>query len=809
MKRILLILFTIATVPITSFAQTSSDTCIAADSATPITSSGVYTVSAINGTAPTPVCPSNSSTASNGEWYRYTPSNDYFVTISSNLAQNGNKDTRLHIYSGPCSNLQCVTGNDDNGTNFLSTASFSAEAGQTYYIAWDNYWSVNTFDFEVIETYNPPTISFTTASITAPGSDRGAVDMNGDFLDDIVSISSTSLTINYQQNNNSFVKVTYPIESSFCYNYSASWSMAAGDYDRNGYNDLVYGNSSGAQIVKANNSGNGYSVSFVSDDVFTQRTNFVDLNNDGNLDVFICDDTAPNEYLINQGVTNYDVLVECVIGQSATGSVTIDSGSSGSIDGITVNGVQIMSGSVSFDTDIETTASLVADNIINFNSSPNYYASSSNNVIIITSELESDLYNGYVVSASSSTFAFTEENLQGGVTEVRDYESQSITALELWEGDDPSAPIIGGLGVYASGGNYGSVWVDYDNDGDSDLFIAKCGGETERRKNQLFRNNGNLSFTDVSVATNMDDPISTWSSAWGDYDSDGDMDCFVGSSLTAEAHKLMQNDNGIFNEITAAAGLDVFTDKGHENQAFDFNNDGYIDIFSNGNILINDGDGTFTILPIGSPHEGAVGDLNNDGFLDIFNTQVYYNNGNSNNWLKVVLVGTASNVNGIGARIEVSSPSFNNSSSKKAQIRDVHSAQGFAYMSTLNSHFGLGTDTAINTVTIYWPSGTVDIVVNPNINETLVVTEGETLSLESASVNDLILYPNPTKGLLNINANYGFENAIYSVFDITGRRVLNGKYNSNTIDVSELSSGNYILRIINNGVIKTDKFIKQ
>jgi len=172
------------------------------------------------------------------------------------------------------------------------------------------------------------------------------------------------------------------------------------------------------------------------------------------------------------------------------------------------------------------------------------------------------------------------------------------------------------------------------------------------------------------------------------------------------------------------------------------------------------------VFPLSSPHEGAVGDLNNDGFLDIFNSQVYYNDGNSNNWLKVCLTGTTSNINGIGARIEVSSPSFNSASSKKAQIRDVRSAQGFAYMSTLNTHFGIDSDSSIDTVTIYWPSGTVDIFVNPSINTSLCVTEGETLSLESTITNDLLLYPNPTNGLLNLNADYGFENAVYSVFDI-------------------------------------------
>jgi len=681
MKKVLLILCAIGIIPIVSFGQTSSNSCSDANSATPITSAGIYNVDAIDGDAPNPICTETVTSASNGEWFKYSPSADYFVTVNSNLSDNGSKDTRVHIYSGSCASLQCVAGNDDSG-GFLSTTTFSVSAGQSYYIVWDDYWNASDFIFELSETLIPPTVSFTIPSnpISTPGSDRGTVDMNGDFLDDIVSISTSTVTINHQQPDGSFIKTSYGTDGT----YSAAWSMAAGDYDRNGYNDMVYGSSSGAHVVKANDTGTDYSIAATSHSVFTQRTNFADFNNDGNLDIFLCDDTAPNEYFINDG-----------------------------------------------------------------------------------------------------------------------------TSLTLWEGDDPSAPIVEGLGLYSSGGNYGSVWVDYDSDGDSDLFIAKCGGEEARRKNQLFRNNGNLSFTEVSVASNMNDALSTWSSAWGDYDSDGDMDCFVGSSVSAEDHKLMQNNNGVFADITASAGLDVFNDYGHENQPFDFNNDGYIDIFSNGNILINDGDGTFTILSTGIPQEGAVGDLNNDGFLDVFNNSIYYNDANANNWLKVCLTGTDSNINGIGARIEVNSPSFNNSSAKKAQIRDVRSAQGFRYMSTLNSHFGLGADSTINTVTIYWPSGTVDVIINPAINNTLVVTEGETLSTQSTTVTDLILYPNPTKRLLNLNSTLGFENAIYSVFDMTGKRVLNSKFSSNTIDVSELSTGNYILRVINNGVIQTQKFIKQ
>jgi len=86
MKRILLILIVMGFLPIASFGQIdSSNTCLLADSATPISRADVFTVSSVDGTAPTPVCPDNTNTASTGEWYRYITTANYFVTFSSNL----------------------------------------------------------------------------------------------------------------------------------------------------------------------------------------------------------------------------------------------------------------------------------------------------------------------------------------------------------------------------------------------------------------------------------------------------------------------------------------------------------------------------------------------------------------------------------------------------------------------------------------------------------------------------------------------------------------------------------------------------
>ena len=104
----------------------------------------------------------------------------------------------------------------------------------------------------------------------------------------------------------------------------------------------------------------------------------------------------------------------------------------------------------------------------------------------------------------------------------------------------------------------------------------------------------------------------------------------------------------------------------------------------------------------------------------------------------------------------------------------------------------------------------METINNPSIDAVLVVNESNaTLSTQDNFVNDLILYPNPTKSVLNLNTLDNLQDAIYTVFDISGKRVLNARLDSNTIDVSNLSAGHYILRIMSDGSIKNQKFIKQ
>lgn len=140
MRKILLSLLVTATGVL--WAQDTCETAVAV-------TDGTYTVAAVDGTAPTLSCNTGDGTAA--EWYSYTNTTDDYllVTINTDLTVNEGGDTRVSVYSGDCSSLVCVGGADDTDTNYLTTLEVLFPAGETYYIAFDNYWSDEGFDFEM------------------------------------------------------------------------------------------------------------------------------------------------------------------------------------------------------------------------------------------------------------------------------------------------------------------------------------------------------------------------------------------------------------------------------------------------------------------------------------------------------------------------------------------------------------------------------------------------------------------------------------------------------------------------------------
>jgi hypothetical protein len=654
------------------FAQSTCAT------ATAITA-GVYTEDTLLGTdIPAIACANNGITdVESAEWYAYTPSNDYTAHLTTDLPANVGLDTRFHVYTGACGALVCHAGDDDNGSGYLSDASFPVLAGVTYIIVFDDRWSASGFDFKLEEhPYIPPfssSISFTQQQIPNPTSGAGyaVVDMNGDYLDDFVTVAEDKIQINYQNTSGGFSYTEIQHDSV---EFMATWSLAAADYDRNGYTDLLYGNGIGVSFMRANANGTDYQEVFGSEYVFSQRSNFVDIDNDGNLDAFVCHDVDPNVFYMNDG-------------------------------------------------------------------------------------------NG---------------NLQ--------YNQ-------------------GGIGDHEQGGYYGSIWTDYDNDGDQDLFIAKCrGGQSTAKINELFRNDGGGLFTEVSAAANMRDSVQTWSSAWNDYDNDGFMDALVGASSTADGtHKFMRNNgDGTFTDVTFGSGWDALGQLNIEHVSYDFDNDGYADVLGGGGIIMfNNGDLTFSPIDF-NINNGPIGDLNNDGFLDVrVNDNVYFNDGNDNNWIKINLEGVQSNIHGIGARLELYGE-------WGRQIRDIRSGVGFRYMNTLNAHFGIGESSSIDSLVVKWPSGVEDVIYNPSINTSLYVLEGEhTLALNQNNFDLFSIYPNPASEKITISKNNIGPLSDLLITDQYGKVVMKLDTEKTEFDISPLAKGVYFINLTSvEGEKWSRKFIK-
>ncbi len=180
-------------------------------------------------------------------------------------------------------------------------------------------------------------------------------------------------------------------------------------------------------------------------------------------------------------------------------------------------------------------------------------------------------------------------------------------------------------------------WVDIDNDGDNDLFVT-----SDTNGNKLFENIGNLTFQDISLSAGIDTSNAfTFGASWGDYNNDGYLDVFVSNRDQAISNILYKNNgDNTFTNVSSIVGISNLGHMSFCSAFFDFNNDGWQDIYisndkiENANILYkNNGDGTFTDV---SELSGSnitidamtvtVDDFNNDGFEDIYVTNSMISN---------------------------------------------------------------------------------------------------------------------------------------------------------------------------------------
>ncbi|MEZ4803454.1 MAG: FG-GAP-like repeat-containing protein [Gelidibacter sp.] len=385
-------------------------------------------------------------------------------------------------------------------------------------------------------------------------------------------------------------------------------------------------------------------------------------------------------------------------------------------------------------------------------------------------------------------------------------------------------------------GNYGSIWTDYDNDGDQDLYISKCrlgvsNDHDGRRVNLLFQNDGTNHFTEVGVAAGLVPYAQSWSASFEDIDNDGDLDCAL-VNHDQSSYIYENNGNGTFTNITSTSGiateLSSMGSDGIQVIMEDFDNDTFIDLFitSRGGshkLFRNNGNKTFTRITTPFPttnriQSAAAGDLNNDGFVDIiagfgsgYNSPsnsisdvLYLNNGNANHWSEITLLGNPSNINGIGARIEIYG-------AWGKQIREVRSGESYGIMNSMMTHFGLGSNTSITKIVVNWPSGNVDTLLSPNVDESIVIVEGSTLNINESISSIFKIHPNPTKNIITIDGPQSGDIS-YEIYDITGKLITSKTTLSTTnhqIELGNLNAGVYFLNLYSNNKRYVHKVIKE
>jgi hypothetical protein len=325
-------------------------------------------------------------------------------------------------------------------------------------------------------------------------------------------------------------------------------------------------------------------------------------------------------------------------------------------------------------------------------------------------------------------------------------------------------------------GNYGSVYTDFDNDGDVDLYIAKCrqssstsDGSDPRRVNVMFVNNGDGTYTENAAAYGINIAWQTWTASFGDIDNDADLDLLL-TNHDYQSQILENDGTGHYTDITATTGFNISDITPIQSVMEDFDNDGFIDILiagSNSRYFHNNGNKTFTkiegLFNSNSMESYAIGDLNHDGLVDVYASYatIYTNPSNvddvvwlnetslNNHFLTLDLKGTLSNAGAIGARAIIYG-------SWGVQLREVRTGESYGTVNSSQLHFGLGTATQIDSVVIKWPSGVEQTIVNPAVDQFITIKENVCISPEVAITGSgpLVLCQG---GTLTLQATEGFN----------------------------------------------------
>lgn len=534
------------------------------------------------------------------------------------------------------------------------------------------------------------------------------------------------------------------------------------DFDKDGWDDITVPSDAGEPVKFYKNTGGSFTeVTFdITDPMFTTKSVvWVDFDNDGDKDLFVSSEFSPNRFYRNDDFTFVDITASAGL---PTDVIFTNGASWGDYDNDGLLDLFL--------------ANRDLDQVV-----PNMLYKNNGDGTFTLANSSSNIGDSSVVTFQGTFYDINND----GWMEIYLINDRVFTKNVMYKNN--------GAGTYSdisffSGSDYqmnamSAAIEDYDYDGYTDMYITNTtiDGSDPDPGNILMKNNGDETFTNVSIATGVQFGYFSWGAVWLDGDNDGYLDLYVSGQFATDGGSILP---AAYYDNQGDATFERVVGQGFEEDL----------AFSYGN---------------------AIGDIDNDGYPDIvvangdpYNDYIWYNKTselNNNNYFKVKLEGTISNRDGVGARIELLAGG-------QTQYRFTASLEGYMSQNSDTEFFGLGSADQVDMIKVYWPSGQIDTFEDLVSNQTVTIIEASGIlsSIDNNRELSFVLYPNPVKDYLNIQlAAIAIKEV--NITNLLGQFVLQQEVNASTVklDLAFLKSGVYFLSIKTEEGIQTKRFIKQ
>ena len=579
-----------------------------------------------------------------------------------------------------------------------------------------------------------------------------------------IHIDSIKTGINFVNKWNPESQYKNQLENSFI-----SAGVAIGDYNNDGLQDVFLSRQQdGGRLYK--NLGEmkfedvTESAGVSENEMWSTGVSFIDINNDGWLDLYVCGFDSPNKLYINNKGRFIDKA---------------------KVYGLDYLGASVMMSFADYDNDGDLDAYLLTNRLTMGNDSLiTKITSSKGGKLEVKPEYKELGYflqrpGEYPALINAGQYDYLYENKNGyfvDITEASGIGKNPYYGLSAtwWDYNDDGRPdlyvandfmgpdhLFKNMGLnergvvqfldvtseavpYTPWFSMGSDFSDINNDGKMDFMASDMAGSNHYRdkvsmgamtgpnseawflnfpdppqymRNMVYLNTGTRRFKEVGYLSGLSATDWTWTVKFGDLDNDGFEDVYITNGMSRDFSNGDANNRFRNQSSKTIDNFDFWIKK----EPYKLKNM----VFKNlGNLKFKDVSSSWSLDHFGVSTGSALGDLDGDGDLDIimngFNeaVRIYDNNLINKNSIRLELVGKETNSRGLGARVEM-----HYGDSSKTMTRYVSSSRGFMSSSESVIHFGLGTYEKANKITIRWPSGNIQILEDVPVGHLYTIVE--------------------------------------------------------------------------------------